>query len=492
MTSALTGFVVGAVTQSTSAVTIVASGLVQTGMLEVRRALPLLSWTNVGTCGVVLMASLDPRTVALVLVGTAGVLAFFRLDLAGRLAPLLGALIGLGTVFLGLGIIKAGVAPLRDSPVMQALMGGAGGWLLPPFLAGAAVAFLSQTASTATLIALTFTATGLIGFDQTAMAVYGATIGAGLGMLLAGGELRGTPRRLAQYQVLWRCCGATLFLGLFLLERAGVPLVLAASEALAGGDLAFRVGVLVLIFQGGSAILAWPLDRIALRLLATWSPETPAEALSRPRFVHAAAAGDPPTALALAAREAASLAARLPALLDAARDEAGGPGRGALGESSAALERTLDAFLAGTLAQPGIDAATLEGLVALRARLADLAALREAADGLSALAEDAAREGAAQAPVLRRMAEALHLLLTEFAAALDASEPAEAAGTLAALTSDRSAALDGIRRGLTRAEAGLGQAEQEALLRAMALFERAAWLMRRQSLALLPPPATRA
>jgi phosphate:Na+ symporter len=489
LASAVTGLVVGAVTQSTSAVTLVASGLVQTGMLEVRRALPLLSWTNVGTCGVVLMASLDPQTVALVLVGLAGVLAYFRLDLGSRAAPWLGALIGLGTLFLGLGIIKAGIAPLREAPFMQALMAGENHWLLPPFLVGGVIAFLSQTSSTATLIALAFTATGLMTFDQTVMAIYGASIGSGLGMLLAAGDLRGTARRLAQYQVVWKTFGTLVFLGLYALERAGVPLVLAASDALAG-DLAFRVGVLVLLFQAGTALLIWSLDGPVMRLLAAWSPETPVEALSRPRFVHAAAAEDAPTAAALAGQEQARLAERLPLLLDAARGgEAapGGPGRAALEDGSAALEAVLDGFLAEALARGGADRASLEALVALRARNADLAALREAAGGFAAVAE-AAPQDAPHAPTLRQMTEALHLLLGEFAEAL-ARPGGEGAEMLRALTADRAELLEGLRRGIARAETGLAAAQHEALLRAIATFERAVWLMRRQSLALLPGAA---
>ena len=475
VTSAVTGLMVGAVTQSTSAVTIVASGLAQTGVLEVRRALPLLSWTNVGTCGVVLMASLNPQTVAMLLVGLAGVLAYFRLDLRGRIAPLLGALLGLGLLFLGLGLMKAGVAPLRDVPAVAAVMTGENHWLLAPFIVGGLIAFVSQTSSTATLIALALTTTGLMSFDQTVMAIYGAAVGSGFGMLLAAAEMRGTARRLAQYQVLWKCFGTAVFLLLYAVERMGVPLVMAASEALSH-TLTFRVGVLVLLFQVGTALLIWPLDRVMLRVLAAWSPETEGEALSRPRFIHRAALADPLTALALARQEQARLAGRLPALLDPVREDAatGGPARGALDSGSTALENEVNSFLAELLAVGG-NREVMDEAVELRARNADLTALREATGSFAAL-------GAAGS-MFPSMAEALHLLLTEFAEVLAAPD-AEGAATLRALAADRSEMLRNLRRGVARAEPGLPPAEQEALLRAIALFERAVWLMRRQSVSL--------
>jgi phosphate:Na+ symporter len=475
LTSAFTGLAAGTLTQSTSAVTVVGAGLVQAGLLEVRRALPLLSWTNVGTCGVVLMASFKPQTLALALIGVAGIAAYFGLDWRGRLKPILGALIGLGVVFLGLGVIKAGIAPLRDASWMQAAMAGGGAWLLPPFLIGGLIAFVSNTSSTATLIALALTATGLMGFDGTVMAVYGASIGSGLSMLVAVSDARGAARRLGIYQVLWKSFGTVVFLLLFFLERAGVPLVLAASGALAGGDLALRVGVLVLLFQAGTALLIWPLDRPMLRLLARLSPETAAEALSRPRYIYPAAVDDPATAVALARAEMTRLAERLPLLLDAVREDGArdGPGWSALDGGSATLEGVVDGFLA-ELVRRGGDAASIEEAVAARARLADLVALREAVAGFAQTVE-AMPPSSPPGAALRRMAEALHLLLEEFAGLHSGGD----AAVLRALTVDRSEMLEALRRGLLRAEGGLAVAAQEGLFRAFALFERAVWLMRR-------------
>lgn len=474
-TSALTGLAAGTLTQSTSAVTVVGAGLVQAGLLEVRRALPLLSWTNVGTCGVVLMASVNPQTMALALVGVAGIAAYFGLDWRGRLKPLLGALVALGMVFLGLGIIKAGIGPLRDAHWMQAAMAGGGNWLLPPFLVGAVIGFLCNTSSPATLIALALTATGLMPFDSTVMAVYGGNVGSGFAMLVAIGDARGAARRMGIYQVVWKSFGTAVFVLLFFVERAGVPLVLAASEALAGDDLALRVGMLVLLYQTGTALLIWPFDRPILRLLARLSPETAVETLSRPRFVYPAAVADPATAVALARAEMGRLAERLPLLLDGVREDGSRDGSGwvALGTGSAALEAVVDGFLA-ELVRRGGDAASIEDAVAARARLANLGALREAVAGFAQTVEALPPSGPAGA-ALRRMAEALHLLLEEFAELEAGGDP----DALRALTADRSEMLEALRRGLLRAEGGLAAAAQEGLFRAFALFERAVWLMRR-------------
>jgi phosphate:Na+ symporter len=251
--------------------------------------------------------------------------------------------------------------------------------------------------------------------------------------------------------------------------------------------MSLRVGLLVVLCQASTAALIWPLDRPMARFLSAWAPETAAEALSRPRFIYPAAAEDTATALDLAARERGRLADRLPMLLDAVRDgglTSGHPGRAALDAGSTALEVALDDFLAEALSRAGsgTDRALLDGLVAGRARSADLAALREAVGSFAGIAETT-DPNQQTGDLLRRMAEALHLLLSEHAEAL-AVASAEAAATLGDLTADRSEMLEALRRRIARSESALRTAEHESLLRAMALFERAVWLLRRQAVAL--------
>ena len=94
--AALFGLLLGCVTQSSNAVTFISASMRAAGMIALRRLLPLLAWANVGTAGLVLVATWDLRIGALWLLGVVGCATYFGLDAGGRLRPLLAALAGLG------------------------------------------------------------------------------------------------------------------------------------------------------------------------------------------------------------------------------------------------------------------------------------------------------------------------------------------------------------------------------------------------------------
>jgi phosphate:Na+ symporter len=465
------GFLLGIMTQSSNAVTFITAGMVTTGLLRLPAALPLLAWSNAGTAALVLLASVDLRLAALVLLAMAGFGGWFGLDGSARRKALLGAAASIGLIFLGLALVKQGASPLRELPLTRSLLEGA---LATDFLAGLLVTLVAQSSSTISILAVTLVEAGLLGFHQAAMVVYGASLGSGLAVLLFSGRLTGPARRIAVYQTGFKALGTLLFLALFLLEHlGGIPLLLAACEAAAptaGG----RIGLLFLLFQLVTALAMAPLDRPALRLLDRLVPQGAAEALSRPAYLYEQGLEDPETALELVEREQDRLLARLPAVLDGLRDsgEAAPQGllpRETLLSANAAVEAAVLRFL-DTLLQQGRLQAALDRLVALEARQALLTALRETVGEFAeAVQQGRAEPGEAMAGLLGNLTESLHMLLTELAEG--------DAATLLALTTDRSALMDRMRR--RAATAG----RQELLLRVTALFERAVWLIRRHAAA---------
>ncbi|MCQ4162440.1 Na/Pi symporter [Roseomonas sp. GC11] len=487
--AALMGLLLGALTQSSNAVTFIATSLHTVGLLPLARALPALAWCNAGTAGLVLLATIDLRLAVLWLFGAVGFATYFGLDAGGRLKPVLGALAGLGLLFLGLATVKAGAAPMRDLPAVRDLLAAAGGALLPPFLIGTLVTVVAQSSSTVTILAITLAGLGLLGLEQTAMVVYGASLGSGLSVLLLSGNLRGSARQLALYQMLFKAAGTLLFLLLFWVEQQGVPLVLAATGRLATA-LPERIGWLFLLFQLVTALALAPLGGPAMALLRRLSPPGAAEALGRPRFLYDQALDHAPTALELVEREQAALAARLPGLLapllEPVPEEAPRAQRLA---AAASVEQAVRHFLAELLTRdPGPD--SLLQVVALESRNDLLAALRETVGEFATALEETRARGAADpvAGPLRAMAEALHLLLQQLDEASGRRE-AEDLALLRALSADRSEMMDRLRRRVARMEGAMAPGGHELLFRATALFERAVWLIRRQALLMEPSPA---
>lgn len=464
--AALFGLLLGGGTQSSNAVTFIAASMRSAGLVTTRRMQPLLAWANVGTAGLVLVASFDLRFAALWLLPLCGAVTYFGLDRGGRFKPLLSAVTGLGLMLLGLALVKAGAAPLREMEAVQALLAwGAGGWAWV-FVLSALITLVAQSSSTISILLIMLQAAGLLTFEQAAAGICGASFGAGVAVWLLGARLLGSARQAVIFQAALRVLGACGLLAILAAEHSGgVALLMGVVRGLAD-EAGMQLALLFLVLQLGMALLALPLEAPATRWLERLAPDAPEEEAGRPRFLHAQALTDAGSALALLRAEQARLLERLPALLDPLREEGGGGTRATAG--SVRLEAEIRRYLATLLARE-LAPEALAGAVRLQARLADVAALREALEEFVALAM-VGREGALGAQVAA-MAEALHLLLEELR---DLSDP-EAAGWLVELAADRGEMMQRLRRALA------GVAQEDAFL-LTGLFERMVWLIRRLAL----------
>ncbi len=467
---AAAGLLLGALTQSSNAVTFIAASMQASGLVTARRALPVLAWANPGTAALVLVASFDLRLAALLLLGVAGCVAYFNLDGGGRWRAALQAVVGLGLLFLGLVLLKSGASTLRDVPLVAELVAFAAGLEAAGFVVGLAVTLLTQSSSTVSILAIALHEAGLLSFGQAMMLILGASAGSGLATYAIAGGLRGTQRQLVLYQLWFKLLGALTFLVVHVAEvLLGIALLQPLLATLAD-DPGMQLALFFALVQLVSAALATPLNGLALRLLQWRAPESPAESMARPQYLYDRALDDADSALGLVQREQDRIAARLPLLLDAVRNDAPAtplPLRD-MSDASAAVEAAITQFLLRVLAQsPARE--TLAEAVRLQARLRLLRDLRLAVLELARIAPEA--------PAISALVEALHLLLGQ--AVADADDRA----TLLTLTEDRAALMRRLRA--THADA----LPPDLLHRATAAFERAVWLLR--SLLLLDAEAPR-
>jgi phosphate:Na+ symporter len=475
----LLGVLLGALTQSTNAVTVIATSMLGSGLLTMRRAVPVVAWSNVGTSGLVLLAAIDMRVAALWLLGLTGFAGYFGWDKGGKWRPALNALVGLGLLFLGLTIVKAGAAPMRDVAAVRDVLSLANGALIPPLAIGVLVTLVAQSSSTVSILAITFAAAQLITYDQTVMIVYGASLGSGLSVLLLARSFSGSARQLVLFQALFKCLGTMLFLLLYVIEHAmDVPLVLALCDLLAA-EPSRKVGWLFLMLQLCTALALTPFTSVLLGLIARFSPPSASEDLSRPAFINEQAQQDAPTALDLAEREQERLIARFPTMLEGVID---GDGTGAavprpvLSASSEHLEREIAEFLKALL-EAGLERETLDHAVGLNARNVLLTGLRETVDEFASTLEGV--QGRTDAPpLISGLAEALHTLLWQMEEATR-SRDADDIAVLLDLTRDRGEMMQALRSRAVAQEEGLAYDLHDAVFRASALFERAVWLLRR-------------
>lgn len=294
----LTGAMITAVLQSSSAVTVATLGFVNAGLLSLAQAVWLIVGANVGTTmtGWLVAAvgvKVDVGALALPLIGL-GMLG--RLVFRGRtrLFGLGQALAGFGVFFLGVSVLQGGfegvlaeVGPLSSgAPTRLALLAALG--------AGVVVTVLTQSSSAAIAVTLTAAASGEASILLPAMAVIGTNIGTTSTAIFAALSATPSARRVASAHVIFNLIAAVCALVLL------VPL-LSLSQALTewmggGGDAPATLAMFHTLFN---LIGVAPMALLGPRLIAFLQRRfvSAEENLSRPRYLDQTVAQVPALAL---------------------------------------------------------------------------------------------------------------------------------------------------------------------------------------------------
>lgn len=482
--SAVVGVIAGIVTQSSNAVTFIVVSLVTSGMVVMRRALPVLAWANVGTSLLVFLATLDIHMAVFYLLGVVGFCHYFGLNDNDRYRHIVGALFGVGMLFLGLWLIKQGAAPLKDLEWIRSLMRFSQGSMALPFTIGVVLTLVIQSSSTMSAIAVTMTTAGILTLDQTLMIVLGSNLGSGFGTFLLAGNLSGTGRQLALIQLWVKALGVLILLPWFLLEPAGEIPDLKTWSAQWGGGLAYQVAIIYLLMQLLSAALASVFSGTMERMARYWCPPHPVEALSKPLYLYEQAVDEAETALDLVEKEQARLVGLLSRQLDELRpDEVEDTicGGRDLYDASRAVGMECQHFI-DRLMGHAQSHDTLERLMNVRSRNELLTHLQDGCLSLLELLREDFSETAAL-NLRHNMVEGLCTVLMVLDETLQEGESADCQ-LLLTLTSDRASVMKHLREGLIRAENGLGPETQARLLPATSLLERLIWLINRYAILL--------
>ncbi|MGH8048601.1 MAG: Na/Pi symporter [Chthoniobacterales bacterium] len=476
--ASLVGILIGAITQSAAAVAFILSGMVATGMVSMRRALPVVAASNVGTALLVFLAAVDLRLGVLYLIGLSGLAVNFRI--AFRFEAVFGVLFSIGLLFFGLDLMKQAFKPLPSYPEFQAFAAFLKSWDFAPILLGVACRMFIQSSSAIGVIAITLEKGGIFTETQAMLLVCGAGPGAALAVMFLSGNLKGAPRQILIYQGFINLVSGVLLAGLILVDfeaQFGIVqrlvVLVSPSQCIALVFLALMFGCLVV----GLAILPW-----SERLLNRLAPPAPGEDVSRPAFIHDEALEVPGTAVDLAASEQLRLLEYTIHLLDCIRSERSATQIDdpvALHAGMRLLQGELRAFL-GELVNRQLDPEISRAVLALERREEHLESLEDSVNNFVAARRSTAFSGRA-AELMERIAESMSLMLLTARDAWSGADALDLAHLLK-LTEDRGDLMERIRKGCQSEQIALEQ--QSALFYATTLFERAVWLLRQLGLSL--------
>ena len=319
------GTIAGAITQSMPALTFISIGMLRSGLLTCRRALPILLGGNVGSVLILFVVMLDIRLAVLYVLGVAQIVAVMTAKgrtARVRLQTMGGALFAMGIMVLGFIMLKDSVAPLAGYAWFTHAVQWAARSLPLCLVVGLVLSVLVQSSGVVTVSGVSMAAVGILGVDHVILLHAGACLGSSLSLYLFSMSLKGRSRQVAMYQVLHNCLLSAVFVPIVLVEAyLGVPLLKAAMLA-TNLPLAPLLGLYLIFSEVTTGAIQLVVLDHAERLLERWWPTTDVERLSLPQYVHDRVLEDADSALTLADREQRRLLEILSSCLDTVRTDA--------------------------------------------------------------------------------------------------------------------------------------------------------------------------
>jgi len=279
----LRGFFVGAgvtsVIQSSSATTVIVVGLVNAGLLTLKQAIGVVIGANVGTTATAWLVSisglefLDISMYAMPAVGLG-----FLLYIGGRTRKWKSIgeiMLGFGILFLGIGFMKDGFAPLEKSPKVQEIFISLGDKPFLALLAGAGLTMIIQSSSASIaivqLLAMggAFSTNWMAALNAAIPFVLGANIGTTITAQLAALQANRNGKRAAWAHTMFNVFGCIIA---YPFVHAGLysRFVLAVCPwELGGSTVAASIAVGHSFFNIANSCIFLPLSPVLARV-ATW------------------------------------------------------------------------------------------------------------------------------------------------------------------------------------------------------------------------------
>ncbi len=297
--AAATGFVVSALTQSSTLISLLTVQFAQARILSFREALALALGASVGATLLIQLLTLHLELAFPLL--ALSLLLRSRRVLGGHLG---GVLLGLGLLLLGQQTLLGALIPLQGDALAQGVLAALSAQPLLLLLLGALLTAVIQSSNALTLLVLSLVSARLLNVEQGVVMVLGANVGSTFTAVIQSAAESVLGRRVALAH-----SGLKLTFALLLaLLAAPVTAALTHLEAapprlLADAHTLFNVLVL---------LVGLPLSGALGRVMARWLPTPPSE--DAPKYLDAGALVQPELAYGLAYRETVRVAEAVQAL----------------------------------------------------------------------------------------------------------------------------------------------------------------------------------
>jgi len=258
----LTGFVITAIIQSSSATTVMVVAFVNAGLLTLMQSIGVIMGANIGTTVTAWIVSLLGFSIKISSFALPAVGVGFILSVIKWKYKNLGELImGFGFLFLGLDYltqIMSSAADYYDFNVIAIVSNLGFVSILIGAGAGMVITLLIHSSSAATAIILTMAYNGVVGYEMTAGMILGANIGTTIDAALASIGAKTVAKRAALVHVLFNVIGTVWALPLLKPLLAMVHILTPGNPVAHDPAITTHLAMLHTVFNTTNTIIFLP------------------------------------------------------------------------------------------------------------------------------------------------------------------------------------------------------------------------------------------
>ena len=276
MTGFLTGLVVTAVIQSSSATTVMVVGFVNSGLMTLKQAIGVIMGANIGTTVTAWLLSLGgisgdavwvqllkPTSFTPVLALIGIIMYMFSKDSRKNDTGMI--LLGFATLMFGMDTMSGAVSGLREVPAFRQLFVAFTNPLLG-VLVGAALTAIIQSSSASVGILQALALSGQVSYAAAIPIIMGQNIGTCVTALISSVGTSRNAKRAAIVHLSFNVIGTVVWLAVFCIVRAvAAPAILGESATMYGiaiAHTAFNVACTALLLPASGL-----LEKLAIRLV---------------------------------------------------------------------------------------------------------------------------------------------------------------------------------------------------------------------------------
>ena len=255
--------------QSSSAMTVMLVGLVNSGIMEFSQTIGVIMGANIGTTITAQLVSLDVDFLAPVALGIGIVIYMFSNKPKHK--NIAEILIGFGILFTGMDFMKEAVKPLAGYQGFTDMLLSFGHHPILGVLMGFAITAIVQSSSASMGMLIALASQGLIPITAALPILYGENIGTCVTSLISSIGASRNARRAAIMHLTFNVLGSMIFM--FILSKPIVAIVTAIDPT----DAARQIANAHTLFNILNVIVLLPFNKLIVKLALKLVPETKGE-----------------------------------------------------------------------------------------------------------------------------------------------------------------------------------------------------------------------